>query len=41
MTLTGNTAHARKTRKYDDAAKYSASYNPDWSKQYPVTAAND
>lgn len=36
----GSDTDAKKTRKYDGAAKYSASYNPDWSKKYPVTAAN-
>ena len=32
---------SKKTRKFDGAAKYSASYNPEWAKTYPVRAVTN
>lgn len=33
-----NDESSKRTRKFDGAAKYSASYNPEWAKTYPVRA---
>ena len=32
---------SKKTRKFDGAAKYSASYNPEWAKTYRVRAVTN